>query len=59
VSGTNGQYKRSKPQRKSATVRRVTVSEDAKKKYEDLVRARDEREQVYGRHLGDEWKTKR
>ncbi|MCB1500316.1 MAG: hypothetical protein KDK07_11105 [Bauldia sp.] len=59
MSGTNGQYKRSKPPRKSATVRRVTLSDDAKKKYEELVRTRDEREQAYGRHLGDEWKTKR
>jgi hypothetical protein len=45
--------------RKAASVKRVTLSDEAKKKYEELVRARDEREQAYGRHLAEERKAKR
>jgi hypothetical protein len=59
VNETNERFKRAKAPRKSASVKRVTLSDDAKKKYEDLVRARDEREQAYGRHLAEERKTKR
>ncbi len=56
---TNGRYKKAKASRKAASVRHVTLSDDAKKKYEDIVRTRDEREQAYGRHLAEERKTKR
>ena len=59
VNDTNERFKRAKPPRKSASVRRVTLSDEAKKKYEELVRTRDEREQAYGRHLAEERKTKR
>lgn len=56
---TNGRYKKAKASRKSASVRHVTLSDDAKKKYEDIVKTRDEREQAYGRHLAEERKAKR
>lgn len=59
VTDTNERFKRAKPQRKSASVRRVTLSDEAKKKYEELVRSRDEREQTYGRHLAEERKARR
>jgi hypothetical protein len=59
LSDTNGRYKRAKPVRKTGSVKHVTVSEDAKKKYEELVRNRDEKEAAYGRHLAEEQKTRR
>jgi hypothetical protein len=59
VSDTNGRYKRAKGQRKTAAVKHVTLSDDAKKRYEELVRARDEQERSYGRHLAEERKAKR
>ena len=59
MSDVNGRYKRAKPVRKSASVKHVTLSDDAKKKYEDLVRSRDEKEAAYGRHLAEEQKTRR
>lgn len=39
------------PARKKAPVKRVVLSEDAKRAYEELVNQRDEREREYGRHL--------
>ena len=59
MSDINGRYKKAKPQKKSGNVRHVTLSEDAKKKYEDLVKTRDEQEAAYGRHLAEERKTRR
>ncbi len=59
MNDTNGRFKRAKASRKSGSVKRVTLSDDAKKKYEELVRVRDEREQAYGQHLAEERKTKR
>jgi len=59
VNDANERFKRAKAPRKSGSVKRVTLSDDAKKKYEDLVRVRDEREQAYGQHLAEERKTKR
>ena len=59
MSDTNGRYKRATPARKKTSVKHVTLSDDAKKKYEDMVKTRDEREQVYGRHLAEERKTRR
>lgn len=56
---TNGRYKKAKASRKTASVRHVTLSDEAKKKYEELVRTRDEREQAYGRHLAEERKARR
>lgn len=55
----NERFKRVKAQRKSGSVKRVTLSDEAKRKYEELVRARDERERAYGRHLAEERKARR
>ena len=59
MSDINGRYKKAKPQKKSGNVRHVALSEDAKKKYEELVKTRDEQEAAYGRHLAEERKTRR
>jgi hypothetical protein len=37
--------------KKAAPVRRITLSPEALKAYEDLVNRRDERERTYERHL--------
>lgn len=39
------------PPRKKAPVKRVVLSEDAKRAYEELVQKRDERDREYARHL--------
>lgn len=44
--------------KKTAPVRRVTLSPDAAKAYEKLLQERDERERDYGRHLGADNKPK-
>ena len=59
MSDVNGRFKKAKAQRKASNVKHVTLSEDMKKKYEELVKTRDEQEAVYGRHLADERKTRR
>ena len=59
MNETTERFKRAKAPRKSAGVRHVTLSDEAKKKYEDLVRVRDEREKEYGRFLAEERKAKR
>jgi hypothetical protein len=59
VNGTNDRFKKAKATRKSSSVRHVTLSDEAKKKYEELVRTRDEQEKAYGRHLAEERKAKR
>lgn len=59
MNDTNGRYKRGKPVRKGTSVRHVTLSDEAKKKYEELVKTRDEQEAAYGRHLAEERKARR
>jgi len=59
VNEANGRYKRGKPARKGTSVKHVTLSDEAKKKYEELVKTRDEQEAAYGRHLAEERKTRR
>ena len=59
VSETNGRFRRATPRKKTSTVKRVTVSDETRKRYEEIVRTRDEREQTYGRHLSEDQKTKR
>lgn len=44
-------YKK-QPSRKRTTVKRVVLSADAKKAYEEMVQKRDERDRDYARHLG-------
>jgi hypothetical protein len=53
MSDTNGVYKRGKPRKKIPAARHVTVSEDAKRAYEQLVKAKDERDKNYTRHLSN------
>jgi ACT domain-containing protein len=59
VSGTNDRFKKAKATRRTSSVKHVTLSDEAKKKYEDLVKTRDEQERAYGRHLAEERKAKR
>ncbi len=59
MSDVNGRFKKAKPQRKASNVKHVTMSADMKKKYEELVKTRDEQEAAYGRHLAEERKTRR
>ncbi|HET7714613.1 MAG TPA: hypothetical protein VFK86_03215 [Bauldia sp.] len=59
MSDTSGRFRRAKPRKKGTGVKHVTLSEEATKKYEEIVRVRDEREHAYGRHLTDERKSKR
>ncbi len=48
---TNGQFKPAKDRRKKAPVKRVVLSPDAKRAYEQLVQERDARDRDYTRHL--------
>ncbi len=59
MSDSNERYKKP-PSRKSKTapVRRITVSPDAVKAYEKIVKERDERDRDYARHLGQDNKPK-
>ena len=56
---TASTFKPVKDRRKSAPVKRVTVSVDARKAYEDAIRQRDERERDHTRFLPDDRKGKR
>jgi hypothetical protein len=56
---TTSTFKPVKDRRKSAPVKRVTVSVDARKAYEDAIRQRDERERDHTRFLPDDRKGKR
>ena len=59
MNDASNRFKRAKSQRKTGNVRHVTLSDETKKKYEELVREREERENSYGRHLAEERKTRR
>lgn len=56
---TESTFKAVKERRKSAPVRRVTVSAEARKAYEDTIRQREERERDHTRFLPDDRKGKR
>jgi hypothetical protein len=47
----NTVYKRPNKPRKKEPVKRVTLSPEARKAYEDMIREREERERLYGTHL--------
>ncbi|MCW5696534.1 MAG: hypothetical protein KIS96_07340 [Bauldia sp.] len=51
-------YKRASNRRKAAPVKKVTLSPEALKAYEDLVQERDKREER-GRFLPEEFRSKR
>ncbi|MCX5481486.1 hypothetical protein OSH08_20980 [Kaistia geumhonensis] len=46
------------PPRKKAVVKRVVLSEEQRRAYEDLVKQKDERDREYGRHLDGENKPR-
>jgi hypothetical protein len=52
-------FKPVKDRRKSAPVKRVTVSVEARKAYENAIRERDERDRDHTRFLPDDRKGKR
>ncbi|MDX6805396.1 hypothetical protein [Terrihabitans rhizophilus] len=47
----NNVYKRANKPRKKEPVKRVTLSPEARKAYEEMIREREERERLYGTHL--------
>jgi hypothetical protein len=52
MNTANSTYKKpSSRTKKTAPVRRITLSEEAKRAYEELVNRRDERERTYEQHL--------
>jgi hypothetical protein len=46
------------PPRKRTPVKQVSLSEDAKRAYEELVNKRDERDRDYARHLSQDNKPR-
>ena len=51
MTGTNGTFKRAKPRARTAPARRVVLSAEDRKAYEELAQGRDERGRTYDRHL--------
>jgi hypothetical protein len=51
MSGTTGTFKRAKPRSRTAPARRVVLSPEDRKAYEELAQDRDERGRTYDRHL--------
>ncbi len=52
MNTANNTYKKpSSRTKKTAPVRRITLSEEAKKAYEEMVSRRDERAKTYEQHL--------
>jgi hypothetical protein len=50
-------YLKQKP-RRSAPAKRVTLSAEAKRAYEEMIQKRDEREREYARHLAQDNKPR-
>jgi hypothetical protein len=50
MSESPDQFRRA-PKRKPARAKHVTMSPEAKRAYEELMKERDEREKTYTRHL--------
>jgi hypothetical protein len=44
--------------RRATPAKRVTLSEDAKRAYEELIQKRDDREREYARHLSQDNKPR-
>lgn len=59
MAETSETFKRAKDRRKSAPVKRIAVSEETRRAYEDAVKLRDQRERDHTRFLPDEMKGKR
>jgi hypothetical protein len=58
VNESNERYKRASNRKKAAPVKRVTVSAEAQRTYEELMKERDEQQRVYGRFLGSDNKVR-
>jgi len=58
MTESNDRYKRQKPTRKTGTVKHVTLSEETKRAYEELLKAREEKQMAYGRYLDPDNKTR-
>jgi hypothetical protein len=58
VNESNERYKRASNRKKAAPVKRVTVSAEAQRNYEELMKERDEQQRVYGRFLGSDNKVR-
>jgi len=52
-------FKAAKERRKSAPVKRVAISPEARKAYADMIRERDQRDRDHTRHLPDDFTRKR
>lgn len=50
MTDNSNQFKKAPP-RKKAPVKRVTLSEDTKKAYEEMMQKRDQAQKEYGSHL--------
>ena len=51
MAGPTETFKRAKPRQRTAPAKRVVLSPEDKKAYEELAQSRDEREKNYTRHL--------
>lgn len=58
MNGVGDRYKPQKRTRKTGTVKRVALSDDAKRAYEALLETRAEKEKAYGRFLDPNNKTR-
>ena len=54
----NGVYRKAAPRKKTAPVRRVVLSPDARRAYEKLAEEREANEREYGRHLATDNKPR-
>ncbi len=51
MTGTNGTFKRAKPRQRTAPAKRVVLSAEDRKAYEDLAQGRDQRGRSYEQYL--------
>jgi len=58
MTGMPGTYRKAKA-RKKAPVKRVQISEEERRAYEETMRAHDQREREHGQYLPDDVKTRR
>ncbi len=58
MNDTGDRYKRAKSTRKTQPVKRVVLSEEARRAYEDMVKERDARDRDYVRHLASDNKPR-
>ena len=51
MTGTNGTFKRAKPRQRTAPAKRVVLSAEDRKAYEEVAQERDQRGRSYERYL--------